>query len=77
MPSKRGFAAMTPEQRSAISQKGGRAAHQAGTAHEFTSQEAREAGRLGGKATHVKRRTKLTVGEAIEERRELEAAGDR
>ena len=34
----------------------GKAAHTAGTAHEFTSEEAREAGRKGGQATHARRR---------------------
>jgi general stress protein YciG len=41
---------------SEIARKGGKAAHTAGTAHEFTAEEAREAGRKGGKATHAKRR---------------------
>jgi len=40
----RGFAAMDPEKQRAISSKGGQAAHQKGTAHEFTSEEARAAG---------------------------------
>jgi general stress protein YciG len=52
----RGFAALPPEVRQEISRKGGRAAHAAGTAHEFTHEEAREAGRKGGKALHTKRR---------------------
>jgi general stress protein YciG len=39
-----------------IARKGGKAAHSAGTAHEFTSDEAREAGRKGGLAAHAKRR---------------------
>jgi hypothetical protein len=41
---------------SEIARKGGKAAHTAGTAHEFTAEEAREAGRKGGKATHARRR---------------------
>jgi general stress protein YciG len=41
---------------SEISRKGGKAAHSAGTAHEFTSEEAREAGRKGGHASHASRR---------------------
>jgi general stress protein YciG len=41
---------------SEIARKGGKAAHSAGTAHEFTSEEARVAGRKGGRATHAKRR---------------------
>jgi general stress protein YciG len=53
---KKGFAAMDPEKVREIARKGGKAAHAAGTAHEFTSEKAREAGRLGGKAVHAKRR---------------------
>lgn len=54
---KRGFAAMTPEQRSAISSKGGRAAQDAGVAHRFQkgSALARESGRKGGLAKGVER----------------------
>jgi len=55
---RRGFAAMDPKLVSEISRKGGKAAHTAGTAHEFTSEEAREAGRKGGRATHAKRRAR-------------------
>jgi general stress protein YciG len=39
-----------------IASKGGKAAHQKGTAHEWTSEEAREAGRKGGMASHRRRR---------------------
>jgi general stress protein YciG len=52
----RGFAAMDRKLVSEIARKGGKAAHSAGTAHEFTADEAREAGRKGGRATHAKRR---------------------
>ncbi len=52
----RGFAAMDRKLVSDIARKGGKAAHSAGTAHEFTSEEARVAGRKGGRATHAKRR---------------------
>lgn len=48
--SRRGFASMDPERQRAIASEGGRAAHQSGNAHEFTSEEAREAGRRGGQA---------------------------
>jgi general stress protein YciG len=58
----RGFAAMDRTLVSEIARKGGKAAHTAGTAHEFTSDEAREAGRKGGRATHAKRQK--TDGEA-------------
>jgi general stress protein YciG len=51
----RGFAAMDRKLVSEIAKKGGQAAHRAGTAHEFTSEEARVAGRKGGQATHAKR----------------------
>ena len=45
-----------------IASKGGKAAHQKGTAHEWTSEEAREAGRKGGMASH---RRKQDGGDAI------------
>ena len=44
-----------------IASKGGKAAHQKGTAHEWTSDEAREAGRKGGLASHAKRRQRLAA----------------
>jgi general stress protein YciG len=50
--SRRGFAAMDPESVRAIARLGGKAAHSRGTAHEFTSEEARAAGRKGGLAPH-------------------------
>ena len=50
--SNRGFAAMDAQQQREIASRGGRAAHQQGTAHEFTSEEARAAGRKGGQAAH-------------------------
>ena len=46
----RGFAAMDAERRRRISSVGGKAAHAKGTGHEFTSEEARAAGRKGGRA---------------------------
>jgi len=48
--SRRGFASMDEEKQREIASKGGKAAHEKGTAHEFTSQEAQEAGRKGGQA---------------------------
>ncbi|HEY7123170.1 MAG TPA: KGG domain-containing protein [Ktedonobacterales bacterium] len=47
----RGFASMNPEKQREIASKGGRAAHVQGTAHEWTSDEARAAGRKGGAAS--------------------------
>ena len=55
----RGFAAMDPKLVSELATRGGKAAHRAGTAHEFTSEEARIAGRKGALATHAKRRAKI------------------
>jgi general stress protein YciG len=52
----RGFAAMDPKLVSELAMRGGKAAHRAGTAHQFTSDEARVAGRKGGIASHAKRR---------------------
>ena len=46
--SKRGFASMSPEKRREIASKGGKRAHALGTAHEFTPEQARQAGRIGG-----------------------------
>lgn len=46
----RGFASMDPERQRQIASEGGKAAHMKGTGHEFTSDEAREAGRKGGLA---------------------------
>jgi uncharacterized protein len=51
----RGFAAMDRSKVSEIASKGGKAAHAAGTAHQFSSDEARNAGRKGGVAPHVRR----------------------
>jgi len=53
----RGFAAMDRKRVSEIASKGGKAAHAAGTAHEFSAEEARAAGRKGGLAPHVRRGT--------------------
>ncbi len=48
----RGFASMDRNKQRDIASKGGKAAHQKGSAHEWTSEEAREAGRKGGMASH-------------------------
>ena len=47
--SRRGFAAMSPEQQRRIASEGGRASHESGRGHRFSSDEAREAGRKGGR----------------------------
>jgi general stress protein YciG len=48
---RRGFASMSPEKQREIASKGGRAAHEKGTAHEWTADEARSAGRKGGQVS--------------------------
>lgn len=60
--SNRGFASMDPQRQREIASEGGRAAHEKGTAHEFTSEEAREAGRKGGQARSQANRNKNSEG---------------
>jgi general stress protein YciG len=60
--SKRGFASMDASKQREIASKGGRAAHAKGTAHEFTSDEARVAGRKGGEAVSRDRVHMSTIG---------------
>lgn len=54
---KRGFASMDEEKQREIASKGGKAAHEKGTAHEFTSEEARVAGKKGGEKSHGGKRS--------------------
>jgi general stress protein YciG len=58
----RGFASMDRNKQREIASKGGRAAHQKGTAHEWTSEEAREAGRKGGVASHQRKLRERQAG---------------
>jgi general stress protein YciG len=60
--SKRGFASMDATKQREIASKGGRAAHSKGTAHEFTSDEARVAGRKGGEAVSRDRAHMAAIG---------------
>jgi general stress protein YciG len=60
--SKRGFASMDPAKQKEIASKGGRAAHAKGTAHEFSSDEARVAGRKGGEAVSRDRAHMSAIG---------------
>jgi len=60
--SNRGFASMDREKQKEIASKGGRAAHAKGTAHEFDSGEAREAGRKGGMAVSRNREHMAAIG---------------
>ena len=62
----RGFASMDRTRQKEIASKGGKAAHQKGTAHEWTSEEARDAGRKGGLASHRRRREQKDSGETRE-----------
>ena len=70
---RRGFASMSPEKQREIASKGGRAAHEKGTAHEWTADEARNAGRKGGQVSRggrgrlvVPTEDAMTPGSAIE-----------
>lgn len=58
-----GFATMDKERQRQVSSQGGKAAHQKGTAHEFSSDEARAAGRKGGVVSGKKRREKEADGD--------------
>jgi len=60
--SNRGFASMDREKQKEIASKGGKAAHAKGTAHEFDSGEAREAGRKGGVAVSRNREHMAAIG---------------
>ena len=60
--SKRGFASMDPEQQRRIAREGGKAAHRLGVAHEFNSEEARQAGRKGGEAVSANREHMAAIG---------------
>lgn len=55
----RGFASMSKEKQREIASKGGRAAHLKGTAHQWTTEEARAAGRKGGMARHQRQATQM------------------
>ena len=60
----RGFASMDRLKQREIASKGGRAAHVKGTAHQWSSDEAREAGRKGGMASH-RRKLQQNVNETV------------
>ena len=60
-----------------IASKGGKAAHQKGTAHEWTSEEARDAGRKGGIASHRRRREQQSGGSTEESDGDRAIAMDR
>ena len=58
----RGFASMDDERQREIASEGGRAAHEKGTAHEFSSEEARKAGRKGGEKVSQDRAHMAQIG---------------
>lgn len=60
--SKRGFASMDPDRQREIASKGGRAAHEKGTAHEWSRDEARNAGRKGGEVVSRDRAHMAAIG---------------
>jgi hypothetical protein len=66
---RRGFASMDQAKQREIARKGGMAAHQRGTAHQFTSQEAREAGRKGGQKVSQNRQHMAEIGRKGGEKR--------
>ncbi|HEY0970678.1 MAG TPA: KGG domain-containing protein [Gemmatimonadales bacterium] len=60
--SRRGFASMDPARQREIASKGGKAAHAKGTAHEWSSEEARVAGRKGGEVVSRDRAHMAAIG---------------
>jgi len=67
----RGFASMDRAKQREIASMGGKAAHAKGTAHEWTPQEAREAGRKGGIASHRRRKERANADGLSIERKDL------
>ena len=63
---RRGFASMSPDKQREIASKGGRAAHEKGTAHEWTADEARSAGRKGGQVSRGGRGRLIVPDEATQ-----------
>jgi general stress protein YciG len=72
----RGFASMDRSKQREIASKGGKAAHQKGTAHEWTSEEAREAGRKGGMASHRRKQEQQSGGGSSSGNEGNEGGGD-
>lgn len=64
----RGFASMDRNKQREIASKGGRTAHEKGRAHKWSSEEAREAGRKGGLATHRRRQAQRDAPPSAEDR---------
>jgi uncharacterized protein len=70
----RGFASMDPMRQKEIAARGGKAAHEKGTAHEFTPDEAREAGRKGGQKVSQNREHMARIGRMGGQARRLKIA---
>ena len=70
-----GFASMDRSKQREIASKGGKAAHQKGTAHEWTSEEAREAGRKGGMASHRRKQEQQGSSSSPDEGGTMEGGG--
>jgi general stress protein YciG len=75
--SKRGFASMDQSRQREIASKGGRAAHAKGTAHEWSSDEARVAGKKGGEVVSRDRAHMAAIGREGGESRGQRAARER
>src|SRR5436309_255404 len=75
--SSRGFASMDEGTQREIASMGGRAAHERGTAHEFTPDEARDAGRKGGEVVSRNRQHMAEIGRRGGESRSARGIGDR
>jgi uncharacterized protein len=73
----RGFASMDRTKQREIASKGGKAAHQKGTAHEWTSEEAREAGRKGGMASHRRKQQQQNESGGGSQNEESSGGGER
>jgi general stress protein YciG len=68
---------MDPEKQRSIASKGGRAAHEAGTAHEFTPEEARRAGSKGGEIVSGNRAHMAAIGSKGGQRHGLNAGAEK
>jgi len=58
----KGFASMDPERQKEIARRGGKAAHESGHAHRFSTAEARAAGQKGGKSVSQNRAHMAEIG---------------
>jgi len=56
-----GFASMDKNKQRSIASKGGKAAHKKGTAHKWTSEEARRAGKIGGREPRKRNRQRVRI----------------